>query len=301
MNLPDWIDEFSEVRDYGYGVMIWLLAKVIHWPQFLLYFHSAVFVGSMFAFFARYSKNTLTPVFLLFGTGLFAFYMTAFRQSFGLSLALVAFMIFDAALKRKKGLFWKIPLSVLIFWISTTMHKSSYILVLALVILLIKRTWLKIVFSVIISVLVFIFRDVILLYGNEFVDRSYEEGTTSSLVGFAITLVVCLLPLIFLFLQGLQRKRKIPLLKDPMFVNFATLSLVGIAFYIIRLYALVFERVAFLFFIFCIPMYEPSIDDTFDKKSAQTLYVLANVFSIALFLYRLTHAPNGANFVFFWQ
>lgn len=301
MSLPDWIIEFEEVRDYGYGVMVWFLSRIIPWAQFLLYFHCAVFISACFIFLYKHTQNSLAAVLLLFGGGLFSFYMTAIRQSFGFSLCIFAYLAFESALEKRAYRIPKILLSVLLFAIATTMHKSVYIMALIFVVLLIRNGSLKIVFAIFASLAVFLFRDDILEYGNDFVDRNYTTVTASSFVGFVINLIIAVLPFVFMFLYALNRSNKMKLLTDDSILSMSTLSLVGIAFYIIRLYALVFERIAFLFSFFAIPLYEPTVEYCFDSKTKKHLYFLLNVLAVGLFLYRVATSRIGMTYIFFWQ
>ena len=298
-------DEFvnggpKETRDVGYMVMVWCIAQVIPWPQFILYLECAVVVCSYFYFVYKNTKNSLNAVLLFFGSGLLTFYMSAFRQGFAFALCLFAYQLFESAMNRQRGRLLRNVFAILLFLIAITMHRSALVFLMVLIVQHIHVIWAKFAVTIGSSVLMFLFRDQLLEYGNEVTGSDYSTGTAESLVGFVFQAIILILPIVLLLLNSAFKERNRLFLRND-YLTAATTSVVGTAFYVIRLFSLVFERIAFFFSAFSLVIYDTTADYVFDKRTKTIFLYAVNLMSVLLFLYRVMTNRHGGAFTFFWQ
>lgn len=291
--------KLEEYSDVGYFYLNWVLAKIVPFPQFILYFECALFIGSMFFFIYRNTSKVFTAVMLMFGSGLFAFYMSALRQGCAFSFSILAYETLKMTnYERKFGkrIFWYI-LTILLELVAISMHKTSMIFIVILILQKIKSDKLKIFLSVVGVLITFILRNQLLVYGNDYFDREYTEGTAASFSGFVIQMIIYLLPLLMLWYskRSVNHKKSI---KDS---GLIAGNLLGIGFYVVRLFSLVFERIAFYFVGFSFVLYGVGIDNFFNKQSRKYVYLGINIFCIMLFVWRICNGRNQGDFVFFWE
>ena len=86
--------------------------------------------------------------------------------------------------------------------------------------------------------------------------------------------------------------------QETQYYNLLAISIVAFVFYILRLYAQSFERVAIYFTIAICSLYPVVFEKTFTKKSQNELTWIICVVCSALLLWRVMDAGS---FIFFWQ
>ena len=291
---------FDLEQDYGYYIMMWCMSHVVPWAQFLLYFECAVFVGVVFTFIYKNTKNPLNSVLLLFGSGIFAFYMSAFRQAFALSFALMAYICATSA-RRKKGGWLNVLLSVVLFLIAMSMHNTAVFFALVFLFWIVKDYGLKILVGLFSAAAMIVFRNQLLEFGNDIFESDYGTGTTNAFLGFILQIVLYLFPFIIMIFYRLRKGNRLTLVEQNGVSTGIVAAGIGFTIYLLRLFSLVFERMSFYMIIFLFPLYESSIDFCIDKKDRRNVYVLVNAALIAIFLYRMLTDRHGGVFTFFWQ
>ena len=298
-------DEFvnggpEEMRDVGYMVMVWCIAQVIPWAQFILYLECAVVVCSYFYFVYKNTKNSLNAVLLFFGSGLLTFYMSAFRQGFAFALCLFAYQLFESAMNRQRGRLLRNVFAILLLLIAITMHRSACLFVMVFIIQHIRVPWAKIVISLGASAIAFVFRELLLDYGSELGEKDYAAGAADTLIGFVLQMIIYLMPFVLLLLHSAYGQRNRLFLRND-YNTFAMSSLVGTAFYVLRMFSYTFERITHYFSVFSLLIYESTADYVLDKKTKNIFLFVINVMAVFLFLYRVATNRHGGAFTFFWQ
>ena len=191
----------ESTRDTGYSLMVWYLARIFPNHQCFIYFECAFLIFSVFLFIYHTTDKPLLAVFLFLGTGIFSFYMSAFRQSFAFSLCLLSYILLEKVTQKKdKGNFFRLCFGVLLFYIAITMHRSAIVFVLSLLLCLVKNTKMKIFAVILSAILIVAFRSSIVSSGNVALDKEYEIEANFSMLGFIIQTIIFAFPMILLLL-----------------------------------------------------------------------------------------------------
>lgn len=288
-----------EERDFGYFLLNWALAQVIPWPQFILYFTTAVFVFSTFYFIYKNSDDALCSLMILFGSGVLTFYMSALRQAMALSCCLIAFELLKRDENSKNKLLRNI-LGYAIYAIGITMHRTAIVFIIPLVFEWIKSDKVKAMLTVIGSLVLVLFRKAILETGNNLFDKDYGTGTSQSMTGGIIQIILLGFPILLFFMWKLNNSGK-SLQNSANQNNILLMSIFGIILYILRSFSLVIERTAFFFTVAVCPLYPNTIEKTLDKRSKQIVYYAVIFLSMFLFLWRVNKGIRSGVFTFFWE
>lgn len=287
-------------RDTGYYFMVWCLARIFPNHQWFIYFECAFLLFSVFLFIYCTTDKPLLAVFLFLGTGIFSFYMSAFRQAFAFSLCLLSYLLLQKGAQGKgSGNFFKLLFGLLLFYIATMMHRSAIVFSISLLICLIKNRKLKIIVVVLAATLIILFRDLLLSAGNDAMDKEYDVEANFSMFGFIIQIIIFAFPMILLLLVPQKKSLGSTVVKQEMqYDNLLAASIVGLVFYVLRGYTQEFERVAIYFTIAICSLYPAVFEKTLAKKSEDELTWIVCIICSALLLWRvLRFGP----FIFFWQ
>ena len=298
-SLDKFLHKVCKDRDPGYYSMVWVLARIFPNRQWFIYFECAFLVFSVFLFIYYMTDKPLIAVFLFLGTGIFSFYMSAFRQAFAFSFCLLSYLLLQKVIKAKeRGNFFRLLIGLAFFYIATTMHKSSIVFIIALLICLIKNQKIKILAVVVAAFIIIVFRDALLSSGNDVMDKEYEIEANFSMIGFFIQIILFAFPMVLLLLSPKKASLGTAMEQETQYYNLLAISIVAFVFYILRLYAQSFERVAIYFTIAICSLYPVVFEKTFTKKSQNELTWIICVVCSALLLWRVMDAGS---FIFFWQ
>ncbi len=286
-------------RDTGYYSMVWYLARICPSRQWFIYFECAFLVFSVFLFIYHTTDNPLLTVFLFLGTGIFSFYMSAFRQAFAFSFCLLSYLLIEKVINGKaQGKFFRLIIGLAFFYIATTMHKSAIVFIIALLICLIKNKKIKIFAVVVSALLIVLFRDALMSSGNDVLDKEYEVEANFSMLGFFIQTVIYAVPIVLSLLTSKKVSLDKAANQEVQYYNLLAISIVGLIFYMLRLYAQSFERVAIYFTVTICSLYPVVFEKALTKKIRNELTWSVCLVCCALLLWRVMDA--GA-FIFFWQ
>lgn len=293
-----YIDSFVEIKDIGYFTMTWFLAQIVPWPQFLLYLECAAIVGATFYFLYKNTKESLLGVMVFLFGGLFTFYMSAFRQGFAFAFCLFAYQLDEkrrmcVGIKKILGLVFEI----LIVIVSFSMHRSAIIFLGIIIAKNIKYTNIRCLLVATLTGYIFLFPKQILDYGNSMTNSNYGVETATSLIGFWVQIFIYTFPLIMQVMIRYRMRKKCNFQLNNIIIG----SSLGIAFYIFRLYSLVFERIAFYYLVFPCALYDRVVQNGFEKKSQKIFYFVFSIGIMILFLNRVSGNRFGGDFTFFWQ
>ena len=287
-------------RDTGYYLMVWYLARIFPSHQWFIYFECAFLIFSVFIFIYCTTDKPLFVVFLFLGTGIFTFYLSAFRQAFAFSFCLLSYLLLQKVSQGKeKGNFFRLLFGLLLFYIALTMHASAIVFVIPLSICLIKNYKLKIFLIFLLASLIVLFRSSLLSVGNDAMDKEYEIEANFSILGFIIQTIIFAFPMILLLLVPQKKSSGNAFLsQETYYYNLLAISIVGLVFYLLRLYTQGFERVAIYFTIAICPLYPTVFKRTLPEKMQNELTWVICILCGALLLWRVMDAGP---FIFFWQ
>jgi hypothetical protein len=298
-SLDDFLHKACKDRDPGYYSMVWIFARIVPSSQWLIYFECAFLVFSAFLFIYHTTDKPLIAVFLFLGTGIFSFYMSAFRQAFAFSFCLLSYLLLEKFAKEKaRGNFFRLLFGLLLFYIATTMHKSAIIFAIAIFICLIKNNKLKIFMVIVSSILIIWFRDALLSSGNDALDRDYEVVAALPMLGFIIQIIIFAFPMMLLMFRPKKTSLRGAIGQEIQYNNLLAIAFVGVVFYLLRIYALAFERVAIYFTIAICPLYPTVFKRTLPEKMQNELTWVICILCGVLLLWRVMDAGP---FIFFWQ
>ncbi len=299
------LNKVCKGRDPGYYSMVWVLARIFPNKQWFIYFECAFLVFSVFVFIYYTTDKPLFAVFIFLGAGIFSFYMSAFRQAFAFAFCLLSYLLLQNYIKEKekekekeKGNLFSLLFGLIFFYIATTMHKSAIVFAIALLICLIKNHKFKMFAVFISSILIIWFREALLSSGNGILDKEYEVEANFSMFGFIIQIIIFAFPLVLLAFTPPKATLIGTKEQEIQYNNLLAIAIVGIVFYLLRLYALTFERIAIYFTIAVCSLYPTTFEKTLAKKNQSELTWIICIICSALLLWRVM--GDGA-FVFFWQ
>ena len=110
--------------ELGFNFYNYVLAKAgLPW-QFYLLITSAIFLGILYRFFRKYSKNIYFSTFIFVTIGSFSMAMSGLRQYLAASLCLLSYMVLEEGLNNKVKS-WIIAITI--WLIATSFHNSAII------------------------------------------------------------------------------------------------------------------------------------------------------------------------------
>lgn len=292
-------------RDRGYYLIVWCLARILPSSQWFIYFECALLIFSVFLFVYHMADQPLLAVFLFLGTGIFSFYMSAFRQAFAFSFCLLSFLVLEKVGRGKRR--WdilKLLVGTFLFYIATQFHMSAVVFIIALLGCLIKNQKIKIVTIVVAMILIIVFRENLLSAANDVMDKEYEIESEFSMIGFMIQIIIFVFPMTLLCFVPPEKTFENEIVtrgmlhQEKQYYDLLSISIVGLVFYLLRIYMQGFERVAIYFTIAICALYSAVFNRTLNEENQKTLTWVMCVLCGILFLWR---AASAGAFIFFWQ
>ncbi len=129
-----WNDTEYVYFETGYVMLMKVFSKAGIDFQWFLAFIYALACSSMYLFIKKYSKNASLSLIIFICYQFLVFYISGLRQTVAMSLCLFAFLIF-----QKRKLLYYIA-AFLLNYLAFTMHQSSVVFFLALVLALFKQS-----------------------------------------------------------------------------------------------------------------------------------------------------------------
>lgn len=267
----------TSTMETGYLWLNWLLARVINWPQFIIFFQAAFCIGVTLRFIYIFSDDVLLSVLSFMSFGLMQFYLTGFRQSFAIALCLIAL---ELAIKNKF-----IAYAITVF-LAISMHQTAVVFIPVYWIVKVGLTKINTLvnFGLIICLSQAVPR--LISFGNEVFDKDYQGVFTGNSLGGIVNILVGLVVIGIMFYQS-ERYSK-PNNTEESVKNsiqplngFFHLTAIGTGIYALRFQALVLERIS-LYFTTCLIILLPHIISTSfteeSKKILKPVFVIIMVF-----------------------
>ena len=289
-----------ESVEIGYLLFNWFLAKIISWPQFILFAHAIICCYLTLKFINRYSDDLQQAVGCFVAFGGLMFYSTAFRQAIAISLCLSSIKFIE----EKK------PVKFLaLLFLAISIHNSS-IVFLPAYFLVNNNITKKAIFTDIFMVVILVLSSRSLInMGNEFMDSSYGQVAYSgSFIGGAINLAIAAL-VIFLMYVGMPNKRRkngprqkrigVELSEEilPIDFQFFHLLIIGTCIYALRFSALALERVSFYYFTPMLYILFPQVINVYLKKETNQF---SRVVVFLLLAFLIIWRGREFDYVVFW-
>ncbi len=287
--------------EQGYLMFNRLLAKVITWPQAIIFVHAIVTCYLTFDFIYRYADDVLLTLICFLSFGALLFYSTAFRQSFAISLCLYSLRFAEA---RK-------PIRFLLFVIlATTMHKTAIVFVFAYFLLGLKPSKATAVLDAILIMVLVLSSKYLVGFGNEVLDMNYgNSGYVGTPLGGLINLAVALGVVVMMYFDMPQNYHKLKGKRGQKYLadldeganvtfEFYHLLIVGAGIYLMRFSALALERVSFYYFTPMLYILFPQVfNKHFKKENNQFLRMVVMFILIFLIFWR----GREFGYAFFWD
>ena len=277
-------------RDFGFYLTYWVMAQIVPWSQFPIYFITALFIFVTFRFIYKNTNATLIPVLLMFAFGIFSFYMAAYRQCFAMCICILAFEF-----AKKRGIRGLLPYAILVY-IATTFHASALVFIPVYFFLRIKRNGIG-YFAWVTSVLVTAFAgDVMMRYvADVFEKDTYLDTAVFSATGLYIQMVLLAVPFIISFL-GLAEDKNLSTIQHA----FLVIISIGAIFLLYKFIYPTYERVSYYYSFFIIAAFSNSVVNLKQRKGEKN-YVLPAQMIVAVILIVLMLWRMPDDLVFFWQ
>lgn len=265
----------TSTMETGYLLLNWLIARIIKWPQFIIFFQAAFCIGVTLRFIYKFSDEVLLSVLSFMSFGLMQFYLTGFRQSFAIALCLVAL---ELAIKKKF-----IAYAIIVF-LAVSFHQTAIVFIP--VYWIVKAGLTKINTLVDVGLIICLSQAVprLILFGNEVFDKEYQGVFTGNNLGGIVNILVELVVVGIMFYQS-ERYSKPQIISNSSSAmsrplnGFFHLLTIGMGIYALRFQALVLERIS-LYFTPCLIILLPHIIETsFEKNSKK---IVKNAFIMML-------------------
>lgn len=287
-DLQLYIDSHNDWMESGYLLLNWLFARIIPWPQFILFFEAAFCCGITLRFIYKYSDDVLLSLLGFMSLGVMGFYLTGFRQSMAISLCLLALEMAD----RKK----MVTFSILVL-IAVSFHGSAIAFMPAYFLIRIRAN--KVLVIIEIALLAFIGQLIpfIIKLGNEVFERNYVGEFAGNRTGGIINILIGAFIVFIMMYQiedynlsgdGIPNGGKgIFVLEENDSYKFLYILIMGIGLYVLRYKSLIIERVSFYYLPVLFVLLPDAIKNGIVEKDRQFVRVFCMVGMMLLIYWRL--------------
>ena len=280
----DKLPAFMEKSDMesGYLFTVWCISRIFYEPQFVFVLSGLLFSIAVCQTIYFNSENVMLSMVMYICLGLYMFMLQGLRQSIAISICLLAT---EHCKKRK---FFPFLLSMLLAFL---FHRTCIVFTIMYFVYGLKFTSKTKAGLLITAGVLVLLAPLFVKYGNQFLDRAYENTAQSSAL-IASAIYVIILAVAYLFLDKKNTNEEL--------MFFIVMTLFGAAFYLMRyMGAQVMDRISF-YFIMGQNIVLPAVIKKFDNKSKDIIIFVVCGLCILLFLYRLA-TSYGIVYLFFWQ
>ncbi|MBQ9742140.1 MAG: EpsG family protein [Ruminococcus sp.] len=279
--------EFSTLET-GYLVLNQILAWLVPWNYFILYFEAAFCTFVMFWYIYRNANSVFLAVIVYLCLGPWQFFLTGFRQTIAICICFIAFEF----MKKHKTL-WDLGALVLIA-LAAAIHTTAWIFLLTFLIRKVKITKKVIIYSVMLTLLMLVFIDEIVDYGNQVLEKNYVMAYHGNEFGGLIPILIYVAALILCYLIWGWNHAYV---EENAFE--IAMLLFGLCVYLTRYTSLIMERISFYF----TPVITIVLSNAITRQRTNTvrniIYVICIVLCILLYLYRAD--VQYGEYHFYWE
>lgn len=273
----------------GYVILNNILAWLVPWNYFIMYFEAAFCTGIMFWYIYRNVDSKFLGVIVYICLGPWQFFLTGFRQAIAVCICFIALECI-----KKKILMWDL-VAVGLILLSTTIHVTAWVFLLVFVIRRIKITKKVVIYATVISLVLLIFIEDIVSFGNDIMEKDYTLSYYGNAFGGLIPILVYVAALILTYLIWTWNN-------DYLEENGLEVAMLifGLCIYIQRYSAHIMERVSMYFTPVVVVVLTNALTRQRSSKPVRNIiYVVTIGLCVALFIYR-ANAQLG-EYHFYWE
>lgn len=274
MNYNGYYDERLEI---GYLYLVFVIKCFFSNPRFLLIITALFTTISIGRFIYKTAKDPLLALLFFITLGLFQFSLSGIRQTIAISITLWLYPL----IKQKKLV--KFLLGV---YIASLFHKSSYFFIPSYFIVQQTINKKMLLFETIAFMSMFFVAEKLLLSLADIMNYNYGiEEADNGFFFFSVVLMITLISL-------MNKSKILALNSDNKYI--INISLVSLMVWAIRLISRTAERASFYY----MPYTYVLLEEFVTCKKRKWVYLFVVLFSIALFLYRVSNNPSIYPYVF---
>lgn len=284
------LSEMQELYRFedGYLILNKVLAWLVPWEYFIIFFESAFCTGVVFWYFYRNSKNIVMSVILYICVGPWSFFLTGFRQGFSICLCLIAFEL------MKKRTIGRDLISLGLILLAYSFHTTAIVFLSVFLIRYIQMSKKTVIMTGIISVIGIASARSILGWMNGIAEKEYVSYYQGNALGGLVPIVIYSMSLFFCYIIWNEEHSSI----DEM--NFEIVMLmIGLCIYVTRYQVTVFERISYYFTPVASVVLANAVSMQKNKVNRNLMVILCLFFCGVLYAYRMVSENNIYHF--FWE
>lgn len=274
----------------GYIILNKVLAAIVPWNYFIVYFEAAFCTFVMFWYIYRNADSVFLAVIIYICLGPWQFFLTGFRQAIAICICFVAYELLKGRSLKKDAI------AFVLIMLATTMHSTAIIFLLAYLIRKIKITKKLIIYSAVFTFIMLFFLDDILAFGSEILGKTYTQSYYGNEFGGLVPIVIYLGTLMLNYLIWSSREEYFE--EGDNAFDIAML-IVGLCIYTLRYNSLIMERASFYFTSVVTVVLANSITRQRTKLVRNMTLAVCVAVCIGLFIYRAV-AQYG-EYHFYWE
>ncbi len=288
LNMP--LDAMIERSKFetGYLVLNKILATIVPWNYFIVYFEAAFTTAIVFWYIYRNCDSVFLGVIIYICLGPWQFFLTGFRQAIAICMCIVAL-----EMMKKKTLLWDI-LVVFIVMLASTIHTTALIFFGAFILRKLKFNKKLVLASILMTLVMLIFLDDIVTFGNDILERDYAVAYQGSAIAGIVPIMVFIGTFILWYLIWSWNNEFI---KEHEFE--LMMLLVGLCLYTLRYTITIMERTSYYYTFVLMVVLSNGITRQKTKIVRNIAMIICVVLCVVLFAYRATSQLGVYHF--YWE
>ena len=161
------VENYSMER--GYLVFNKIIAWIVPWNYFIVYFEVAFCTAIMFWYIYRNAESVFLGVIVYICMGPWQFFLTGFRQSFAICICFIAFEL----VKKKHFIYDGIAVGLIA--LAAALHVTAWVFLSVFLLRVIDVTKRVVIYASVLTVFLFVTFDNFLVFGNDLLGREYTD------------------------------------------------------------------------------------------------------------------------------
>lgn len=272
----------------GYLVLNKIVAWMVPWNYFIIYFEVAFCTAVMFWYIYRNAESVFLAVIVYICLGPWQFFLTGFRQSFAICICFIAFEII-----KKHHLVYD-AIAVGLIALAAALHITAWVFLIVFLLRNINVTKRVVIYAAVLTVFLLFTFDDFLVFGNDLLGREYTDTYYGNVFAGLIPIIAYIGTFILCYLIWTWDKTHLEQNKFEI-----VMLITGLCIYVIRYNLLVMERISFYFTPVISVTLTNAITRQRTKKVSNVVYAITTALCVALFLYRMF--SQYGEFYFYWE
>lgn len=288
LNYPLSYLEEGYKMEYGYLIMNKILAWLVPWNYFIVYFEAAFCTGIMFWYIYRNAESVFLAVVIYICLGPWQFFLTGFRQSFAICICFIAFEL----IKKHKLLSDLLACGLIV--LAAALHITAWVFFLVFLLRKIKVTKKVVIYVALLTILLILTVDDLILIGNDVLDRDYEIVYYGNVFAGVVPITIYLITFILCYLIWTWDRTHM----DENRLEIIML-ITGLCIYVMRYNLHIMERVSYYFTPVLSVLLANAITRQRTKKVSNVVFTICVALCVLLFIYRTTE--QYGEYHFYWE